>query len=215
MKTCNYGKSKQHRQPGAHPLPPSFPYSPPATLPGLVPVCSLLCRRGCRRIPVLPLSPPPKGPQPTPCFLLRASPCSPSARLAVKRPGLQSSPCGESMLPALQSLTLGHSGGSGRQLLGRDEVQGSQGPPWLFPCGTSVSPLPKIGLRLPEVSYPNATWYFCPPHIREQAQGSACQGPMATVPGAGAELWGRRAQASDLSREVPPVVFMGKREPLP
>lgn len=35
VKTCNYGKSKQHQQPGAHPLPPSFPYSPPATLPGL------------------------------------------------------------------------------------------------------------------------------------------------------------------------------------
>lgn len=192
--------------------------SPTAHLPryqGWLPVCSLLCRRGCRQIPVLPLSRPPKGPQPTPCFLLRASPCSP-------QPGLPSR--GQACSPHLVEKvcfppsSLSHSGTAGApegSSWGEMRCRGHRGQPRLFPCGTSVSPLPKIGLRLPEVSYPNATWYFCPPRIREQAQGSACQGPMATVPGAGAELWGRRAQASDLSREVPPVVFMGKRFPLP
>lgn len=36
---------------------------------------------------------------------------------------------------------------------------------------------------------PSATWYFgCLPLIREQAQGSACQRPMAIVPEAGAGL---------------------------
>lgn len=87
------------------------------------------------------------------------------------------------MLPVLQS-HIQAQGGLQKPAPGERWGTGVTGATSAFP--------PEIGLYLPEVSYPSAPWYFgCLLHIREQAQDSACQRPMAIVPESCAGLWGR------------------------
>lgn len=108
-------------------------WGPPTTFLPLQPICHAT-QAGCQFS--LLFRPP-----------LCGSACSPSAKLAVRGQAC-SSHLGEKLCFLSSSLTFRHKGGYRSQLLGRDGVQGLQGPPQLSPlrlvstCLRSLTPVP-------------------------------------------------------------------------